>query len=284
METDRLKYFCAIAELGSLTKASEILNVSHSGLSKAMAVLQQELNTQLFRPLGRGLELTAEGTTVYHQSKKLLEEIEQLKTHGLKSSEKSLRVGMTEVLTLSLAKEFLKNLDRPVEFYELDSGEIEVKILAGEIDFAVSFIPYPHPEIEYLKLKKTRMGVFFVNPKFQVLSLAEIPFVGPKAALKDNPLSIKSRDGWPAQWPRTQKFGANTLSMALQMVDAGFAALFMPCFLAEVSNEVRPAHLKLREYEVPGKSLSRDIYLVKKKNQEESKEMKIVAKVVRQKC
>jgi len=61
METDRLKYFCVIVDTGSLTKAAEVLGVSHSGLSKAMSVLQGELGFKILVPKGRGLELTEKG-------------------------------------------------------------------------------------------------------------------------------------------------------------------------------------------------------------------------------
>ena len=42
MDTNRLRQFCAIAELGSMTKASKLLHITHSGLSKSMKLLQEE--------------------------------------------------------------------------------------------------------------------------------------------------------------------------------------------------------------------------------------------------
>ena len=72
METHRLRYFCAIAETGSLTKASEILGISHSGLSKAVSVLEMETHLKLFRPLGRGLEITSDGKWLYQKAQQIL--------------------------------------------------------------------------------------------------------------------------------------------------------------------------------------------------------------------
>jgi DNA-binding transcriptional LysR family regulator len=278
METDRLKYFCTIAETGSITRAAELLNVSHSGLSKAMSVLKVELNQQLFRPLGRGLELTDTGREVYNKSKKLLEFFEQLKNS--KNSTQSLRhkIGLAEIFSLSLSGDIAEALQSQVDLYEIDSGEGEVKILQQEIDFAVSFIPFPHNELEYLKIKKVQMGVYYSSPKFKNLDLKEIPFVVPNTEIKNNPLSIKSRDGWPIEVERNCAFSASSLSLALQLVQKGVAAVFIPKFLAS-SN--------MQEFELKKSILSqtdRDIFIVKKKNIEETKAMKIVAKIIRQRC
>lgn len=43
MDTKRLRQFCAIAETGSLTKAAELLHITHSGFSKSMKLLQDDL-------------------------------------------------------------------------------------------------------------------------------------------------------------------------------------------------------------------------------------------------
>ena len=81
MDTHRLRYFCTIAETGSLTKASEILGISHSGLSKAITALEDETNLQLFRPQGRGLEITKDGKWFYQKAQEILKienEIDEL--------------------------------------------------------------------------------------------------------------------------------------------------------------------------------------------------------------
>lgn len=287
METERLRYFCMIAETGSLTKASEILNISHSGLSKAMSVLQSELDQTLFRPQGRGLELTEDGKTLYRKSKDLLVMIEGLKQNLAVVKEPGLRIGMTEVFSLALTREFSKALSMDLDVYDLDSGEMEVKLLDGQMDFAVTTVPFPHPQLEYLKVTKAGMGIYFVNSRFQNLSVSEIPFVGPNSEMKNNPLSIRSRDGWPEKLPRHLSFGASSLATALGIVDAGEAAVFIPQFVAKALNEVRSKEFHLQRYKQEPSSFrssNRDVYLVKKKNQDETPEMKVVAKILRVWC
>ncbi len=289
MDTIRLKYFCAIAEIGSLTKAAEILNISHSGLSKAMSVLQEELGEQIFRPQGRGLELTERGKDLYTKCKEILDLVAKLKEADSLSKKKFLRIGLAEIFAISIAGDIAQSispdLSQSIDFYDLDSGEAEVQILSGKIDFALSFVPFPHRDIEYLKIKRTPMGIYFNNPHFAKLELEQLPFVTPNIEIENNPLSIKSRDGWPTELRRKVQFGANTLALALQMVDAGNAAIFIPQFVAKNLNRRRS--FQFQEYEVKKVFLAestRDIYLVKKKNLEESQEMKLLAKVVRKLC
>lgn len=287
MDTDRLKYFCTIAETGSLTKASEILNISHSGLSKAMSVLQEELGEQILRPQGRGLEITEVGKALYLKSKDILELVNRLKEDSGPAKKPFLRIGLAEIFSISLAGTISQELSKEVDFYDFDSGEAEVHVLNNGVHFALSFVPFPHPELEYLKIKKTQMGVFYSNPHFGNLPLEDLPFVVPNTEIKNNPLSIKSRDGWPMDVHRQIAFGASNLSTALQIVEAGSAAIFMPQFVAKYLNQKRSVSNQLQEFELKKsifQSTARDIYLVKKKNVEETHEMKVISKIVRKLC
>lgn len=277
METSRLVYFCAIAETGSLTAAARLLNVSHSGLSKAMSVLQSELNLQLFRPLGRGLELTESGKEIYNQSKRIIESLDRLKSARSHILPERMKIGMAEIFLLALAGPLSAEI-AGCDFYEIDAGDAEMKVLQREIDFAVSFIPFPHPDLEYLKVKKVHLGVFHANPKFQKMKLAEIPFVTPVHEVRNNPLSIKSRDGWPSELERNCQFGATSLAAALKIAEAGTAAVFIPKFLGKPP---------LLEYETKRnlfEKSERDIFIVKKKNAPEDQHMKLVAKLIRKFC
>jgi DNA-binding transcriptional LysR family regulator len=281
METDRLRYFCAIAETGSLTAAAEILNVSHSGLSKAMSVLQNELKQQLFRPLGRGLELTDAGRDTYEKSKVLLAQIENLKKLKPLSEGSLARVGMAEIFALKIAGPLalaMNQIGMAVDYYELDSGEAENMVRDGRLDFALTFVPFPQSDMEYLKIKTVSMGVYCTNRNFLNMQLSEVPFVVPNHSIGQNPLSLKSRDGWPTETQRTVKYGAASLSLALQIVEQGLAAVFMPRFLSS------PGYIEIPTGKMKRAYLTRDLFLLKRKNAEESKIMKTAAKIIRNQC
>jgi len=283
METDRLKYFCTIVELGGLTRAAELLGVSHSGLSKAMSVLQDEVGAQLFRPQGRGLEVTHEGLDVYKKSKDILSGLDALRIRT-GAMPKSVRIGVQEAFSHSLAGAIAAALEGGVEFCELDSGEMEMHLLEKKIDFGFTFVPFPQKDVEYLKISKVSLGSFCRKGAFQNIAPEAIPYVIPSSELRDNPLSLKIRDGWNKDIPRFTPFKANNLSAALNMAQAGIAAIYIPKFLARLMNSTLANDHKLMELNMPSNRQSsevtwREIFLIK--TGKETTQMKKVAKAVR---
>jgi len=63
MNLRQLDYFLRTADLQSLSKASEELGISQSGLSKSIQALETEVRAPLFVRRSRGVELTDFGQT-----------------------------------------------------------------------------------------------------------------------------------------------------------------------------------------------------------------------------
>lgn len=75
----QIEYFIATAETGSITLASERINISQPSISTAIAHLEQELDTQLFvRRHAQGLILTSAGKALLVEAKRLLEHAQQI--------------------------------------------------------------------------------------------------------------------------------------------------------------------------------------------------------------
>lgn len=286
METDRLRAFCTIVDAGSLTRAAEILNVSHSGLSKAIATLQNELGFKVFRPAGRGLELTPEGKNVYNQSRRILEMVGDLQQLRPSPRGNALRIGLPEVLALVLAAPLTHAFD-PFILEELDTGEIEKLLLEGRIDFGFSFVPFPQPDLEHLKVMNLGFRSFVKRGAFAGVDPAQIPYVTPSSELKDNPLSLKIRDGWRSELPRKIAFRTNALSLALEIAASGRAAIYIPAVVAQAFNRDRVPSAHLIDVAPSGKRraaelTTRDVFLVKRRADAESPEMKKALRILRQ--
>jgi DNA-binding transcriptional LysR family regulator len=288
METDRLKYFCAIVDAGSLTKAAEVLGVSHSGLSKSMSVLQNELGLKLLSPRGRGLELTKNGKSLYEQSRQILEMVNSLKAQTT-SHVTSLRMGFPEVLALVVSESITHELKDALTIEDLDSGEIEAHVLDRRSDFAFTFVPFPHKELDHLKISTVTLASFSRVNCFQGEDPETIPYVIPSSEMKDNPLSVRIRDGWNSNLSRHTPYRANSLSIALNMVRSGTCAIYTPSFLVTYLNDAERKDRKLVELDLPAQRKSqertqRDIFLVKRQSDDESKVMKTIVKIVKQVC
>lgn len=75
----QLEYFIAAGETGSITQASERVNISQPSISAAISQLEQELDVQLFvRHHAQGLSLTPAGRTMLLEAKRLVEQAESL--------------------------------------------------------------------------------------------------------------------------------------------------------------------------------------------------------------
>ena len=73
MDFKQLRYFIAIADAGSLLRASERINIAQPALSVQLANLEAELGTQLVVRSNRGIELTDDGNILLLHARELIE-------------------------------------------------------------------------------------------------------------------------------------------------------------------------------------------------------------------
>ena len=64
MNIDHLRYFLVLTQEMHYGRAAQRLNISQSGLSHAMAALEQELGAPLFQKSGRGIALGRYGAAL----------------------------------------------------------------------------------------------------------------------------------------------------------------------------------------------------------------------------
>jgi LysR family hydrogen peroxide-inducible transcriptional activator len=76
MELHQLRYFCAVAEAGSFSRAAEQSHVSQPSLSQQIMKLEDELGARLFDRLGRSVRLTEAGQTFLPRARAVLRELE----------------------------------------------------------------------------------------------------------------------------------------------------------------------------------------------------------------
>ena len=150
MELRHIRYFLAVAEEGSFTKASQKLNIAQPPLSRQIRDLEQELDTQLFERKARGLALTESGERFLLYASR----IRQLADQSFEDI-KEMNEGLTGTLYLATIEghapslfagwiaEFKKRF--PLVEYELWNGntdDVVKRIQSGLSDIAVITSPY----------------------------------------------------------------------------------------------------------------------------------------------
>src|SRR2546426_9898108 len=76
MELHQLRYFCAVAETGSFSRAAEQSHVSQPSLSQQIRKLEDELGARLFDRLGRTVRLTELGRAFLPRARAVLVDLE----------------------------------------------------------------------------------------------------------------------------------------------------------------------------------------------------------------
>ena len=79
MDLRQLRTFSCVAELGSLSKASDTLRVAQPALSRQIKLLEHELRAELFTRNGRGMVLTDAGRLLLARTAGIVRQIDQVR-------------------------------------------------------------------------------------------------------------------------------------------------------------------------------------------------------------
>jgi DNA-binding transcriptional LysR family regulator len=76
MTLEQLRIFVAVAERQHITRAAEVLNLTQSAVSAAIAALEGRHDAKLFNRIGRGIELTEVGRVFLTEAKAILSRVQ----------------------------------------------------------------------------------------------------------------------------------------------------------------------------------------------------------------
>jgi DNA-binding transcriptional LysR family regulator len=144
-----LRLLLSVMEIGSMAKAAAQLNLTQSGVSKAIADIEHTLGVRLFDRTSRGVELTLYGralrkcgNAVFDDLQRGIKEIEFLAdpTKG------ELRIGCSEAMTAGFVSAVIDRLtrrypqlilrvtqDEPLKLQELHLRERKIELVVGRI-------------------------------------------------------------------------------------------------------------------------------------------------------
>jgi LysR family nitrogen assimilation transcriptional regulator len=143
----RLRYFVKVAELGSVTRAAEVLHVAQPALSQHMRALEAELGVQVLARGSRGVALTEAGERLYAEARELLGGIKAM-VERVKDDTRDpegevvIGVGQTigSILMVPLLQMAAERLPRVrIQIREVLSGLIPELVRTGAVDFALSY-------------------------------------------------------------------------------------------------------------------------------------------------
>ena len=147
----QLYYFWNVAKAGSITRAAERLHLTPQTISGQLGELERALGSDLFRRVGRRLELTAAGKLAVSHADEIFQignELEQSLRSGVGTAELLFRVGVADVVPKSIAYRLLApamTLAEPVRLvcHENKLEQLFAELAIHRLDLVIADRPLP---------------------------------------------------------------------------------------------------------------------------------------------
>ena len=165
MELHQLRYFCAVAEAGSFSRAAEQSHVSQPSLSQQIMKLEDELGARLFDRLGRSVRLTETGQTFLPRARAVLRELEAARGDVVEQKDSiggSVTIGVIPTVAPYFLPQRLTRFSRKYPQVRLTVvEEITPALLdllrASKVDLAILALPIRGHEFETFPLLTERL-------------------------------------------------------------------------------------------------------------------------------
>src|ERR1700755_3394581 len=160
LDIRHLRYFLAVAEAGSFSRAADRLGISQPSVSQQMRDLEADLRVPLFQRRGKRILLTPRGLIFQEHARSLLHQLESsLQELNSEPGELrgALRLGVIPALNVPLVPQLLGAFvtDHPaisITVEEISSTEIETALEEGRMDVGLGFLTRHSPNLRYERL------------------------------------------------------------------------------------------------------------------------------------
>lgn len=241
MELRHLRYFKVVAELQHFHNAAKKLHITQPALSSQIKQLEQELSTNLFERIGRGVKLSENGELVLASTKKILNEVELLK-ESISDIEAgragTLKIGVLQSINSLYLRSLVTEFDRNnpnifLQIEELTNNNIEKKVISGDIDIGIGFIlQKDYPDIEFEKLfdEKWKLIISPIHANLASTIMAGEPHTLKAVLLSEYFETRKIVDKYLAdnKIKYTNVTEVNTISSILDLVEGGASFSILP--------------------------------------------------------
>lgn len=198
MNFKHLHYFWTVARSGGVLRASEKLHLTPQTVSAQIKLLEDQVGTALFRPAGRGLELTEAGRLALSYADEIFalgDELQSALSSHRGAPVLPFRVGITDVMPKSLAYQLLSptaGLETPVRLVcrEGKLDRLLAELALHRLDMVLADRPLPaHIKVRGYSHKLGECALAFFAAPGLAASCADFP-----ACLDGAPLLLPGDD------------------------------------------------------------------------------------------
>jgi LysR family hydrogen peroxide-inducible transcriptional activator len=185
MELNQLRYFVAVAELASFTKAAARCSVSQPSLSQQIQKLEKELGLQLLDRLGRRIKLTEAGQAFYERATVALDAIDDARSSvrdGQEWQTGTVSIGAIHTVAPYLLPDVVRRITKQfpraqIVVQERLTDELVADCLGGELDVGIVALPIAE--------RRLRTEALFSEPLVAVVPAKSALAKRPQLALRD---------------------------------------------------------------------------------------------------
>jgi LysR family transcriptional regulator, transcriptional activator of nhaA len=182
-----LLYFWTVAREGSVTRASELLELTQPTVSTQVAALEKFFGTTLLRRTGRSVTLTDAGKIVYDYADeifKLGQELNRVMREGPDHSRPSrIRIGVADVLPKLIVFKLLEPVYHMTE-------KVQLEVVEDKTDRLLAELALHHVDLVLTDSQVVNLGVK-VKAYYHLLGECSISFLAAPVLAK------KLREGFP---------------------------------------------------------------------------------------
>jgi LysR family nitrogen assimilation transcriptional regulator len=156
MDLKQLEYFIRVAELGSFTRASIVIDIAQPALSRQVRNLEVELRQNLLVRNGRGVVVTDAGKRLLEHGRGILHQVERAREDMNRSREAlagrvavGLPPSVARVLTVPLVRAARERLpEAALSITENLSTAMQESLVTGRLDVALLYNPQPSTDVD----------------------------------------------------------------------------------------------------------------------------------------
>lgn len=251
MELRQLRYFVAIVDHGSLSRAARALHVAQPALTQQLRQLEDELKAQLLHRSAQGVLSTDAGKTFYEHAQAILKQIEDARSAVAQSTDApsgTVALGIPQSVSGALALPLLIAVratypDISLQLTEELSGNLIQQLKSGRINLAVLFDDgqlggfASTPMVDEQLMFITRTGSAFA-PRGKNMTLAkavQVPLIlpGPQHGVR----------------PRIENVVRSAGLTLRQVIEINSIAILKSALLADIGATILPGAPVLSEIE-----------------------------------
>jgi LysR family hydrogen peroxide-inducible transcriptional activator len=259
MHLHQLKYFVAIVDSGSVTKAAEQCFISQPSISQQLAKLEDAIGKKLFSRVKGKLVLTDAGQVMYEQARKILADVEET-IHRVgdvgSASGGHVSIGILPTLAPYILPSTLTALsqeypDASVTIREEVSDVIVDAARRGELDILVEVLPFDDSHLDVAPLFRDEFyaavhkgSELAGNEEIALSELDGMPFI----LLEDIHCMARQVEQYcfSERFMPKAMFQASQLTTVKHLIDMQYGVSILPsiCIDNEESANIRYVRLK----------------------------------------